>query len=367
MVLQLWCWFRPKADFQLEPRVEEGLKHMLSFPKKPLVSPTLTLPTRECWVLADYDYDTQTISGLSDLLSVSQTISRDVINKNIKNTIALMEKANAAKVRSVYELPEDLFIGQENWDFINATLDLKRYPLLIGPKGCGKTQTAQKLAEARGMEFYPINCGAIFKPKQTLVGQMQAKDGTTFLQNSEFLKHFTSDKPTLIFLDEISRIPPAAANYFMTILDRIQSYIYVEETAERVYKGKNVVFVAAANFGYEYTDTRNLDGALMDRFIKFLVDYLELDEEVKLIQQRVPKANATDIKKLVKQAGTFRETVNAEKFRVAVSTRQLIDMAEYLPLGFSIHAIFDNIFKNLFINGSTDDREDVTKIFDSKM
>jgi nitric oxide reductase NorQ protein len=235
---------------------------------------------------------------------------------------------------------------------------------LIGPKGSGKTSTAYDLAKATKRNFFPINCGAIFKPKQTLVGTVQAKDGSTFLIDSEFMKHYTSTEPTLIFLDEISRIPQRAANYFMTILDRLQSYLYVEEKGERVYKGKDVCFIAAANFGYEYTDTRNVDGALMDRFIKFMIDYLPEEEEIKLLGERAPKAQPGDIKSLVKNANICRTT---ENLRVGVSTRQLIDMSHYLEAGFSFREIIDEIFINLFFNGTMDERELVKKMLEGTM
>jgi nitric oxide reductase NorQ protein len=276
-----------------------------------------------------------------------------------ENKIATMPTQQQIR-ESKYEIPKDLFIDQMVWDFITTSFDIGKYPLLIGPKGSGKTKTAYSVAKAIGANFFPINCGSIFKPKQTLIGSMQAKDGTTFLVNSEFLTHFTSTEKTVIFLNEISRIPAGAANYMMTILDREQNYLYIEEQGKRVYKGADVHFIADANFGFEYTDTRNQDGAFMDRFIKFMVNYLPEKKEIALICQYYPTANVSDVTSLVKRANLCRKN---EQIRTAISTRQLLDMTAYMVAGFSFYEVIENIFKNLFVNGSSDERDTIDKMF----
>ena len=364
MKLKFWVMFSDDLTIRLDARFMSTNPNLfekeINF-KKELEN----IPIEASWLLAEIE--NEEVVNILETQGIENFISTKLIDELKKENLKIMTDQQNEKILSKFKMPEELFISSMNWNLINATIDLGKYPLMIGPKGCGKTQTAQSIAKARGMKFHTINCGSIFKPKQTLVGQMQAKDGTTFLLSSEFLKYFVDDceEGVLIFLDEISRIPQAAANYFMTILDRIQSYIYVEEEGKQVKRGKNVIFFAAANFGYEYTDTRNLDGALIDRFIKFLIDYLPEKDEVSLIQQRVPTARPADIKQLVKYATMFRE--NGEKLRVAVSTRQLIDMTEYLPLGYDIKTIFDNIFINLFVNGTMDERDTVNKMIDSNI
>lgn len=361
MILQFWVMFYKERGCILDARMK------VEFPEygKLTFASEIMVPPNDEWLLVEVKNNI--ITSIISTKAISELVKTEEINALIKKNRQIMTTEQTKRVASKYEMPTELFVSDMNWNLVNSTLDLHKYPLFIGPKGCGKTQFAQSLAKARAMKFYAINCGAIFKPKQTLVGQMQAKEGTTFLLNSEFLTMFTDDceEGVLIFLDEISRIPPAAANYFMTILDRIQSYIYVEEEGKQVKRGKNVVFVAAANFGYEYSDTRNLDGALIDRFMKFMIDYLPEKDEVALITQRVPTAPSKDVKRLVDYATMFRK--NAEKLRIAVSTRQLIDMAEFLPLGYDIKTIFDNIFINLFVNGSMDERDTVSKMIDSNM
>ncbi len=224
------------------------------------------------------------------------------------------------------------------------------------------TVLSRGIAKALGYDYYYLNCGNLLKPKQTLVGTVQAREGSTYLVESEFLTKFRSDKPTIILLDELSRIP--SGNSLMTVTDREQSYIYVEELGERIYKGKDVIFIATANFGIQYVDTRKLDNALMNRFIPFHLNYLDEEDEFKLINMKVPGLKASDINGLIRSANLLRE--NWESLGQEISHRHTIDMAAYMSIGFTYAEVVENILVNLFVNGSDDRREQVEQILNSK-
>ena len=187
---------------------------------------------------------------------------------------------------------DSLCIPVQTWEFLCHTLYLKRYPFLLGPKGCGKSSIAKELADAMGMEYFAFDMGQAFKPKKMFVGGLIiGDDGKTKAVRSEFFKAFVSTKPTLIFLDELTRTPMVAANFLMTILDRQQSYIYDEDSGKRYNKGENVLFVAAGNVGFAYVSTQRLDTAFEDRFIKVRLNYLTAEEEAALIRARFPKVS----------------------------------------------------------------------------
>lgn len=315
-------------------------------------------PITTGFFLGEIDAATQEVVSILETYDATKYVSQSQLAKMKKENISFLNKETKIKM-NIFKKPDDLYMDEVIWNMLVLSFKIEEYPLLIGPKGGGKSSAAYALAQATGRKYYPVNCGSIFKPKQTLVGSMQAKEGTTYLVPSEFMEHYVSEEPVLIFLDELSRLPSGAANYLMTILDRIQSYIYIEEEGRRVYKGSNVRFVAAANFGFEYTDTRNVDGAFLDRFTKFIVDYMPEKEEIELIQNKIPGAHThtAGVKKLVKIANVCRD--QREKLRVGVSTRQLLGMTKYLVAGFSVHEIIDNIFINLFYNGTMDERDNV--------
>jgi len=263
------------------------------------------------------------------------------------------------------EIPKDtVSIDEMTWNLLISAVQLKKYPLLIGPKGTGKTMTCKAIASALKMDYYKLNCGSLFKPTKSLIGTLQASQGSTYLIQSEFLKFYTSSKPTLIMLDELNRIPTMAANYMMNILEQEDSYIYSEEEGKRHYKGENVTFIAACNFGIEYVDTRSLDGAFADRFLKMTINYLSEDDEVELICKRIKGVEKKNVRKLVQKANSIRSQVEEEVFQTGVSTRQLLDMCTFLQKGFSVYEITKYIFRNIFLTSNS--KEEV-EMFDKIM
>ena len=184
----------------------------------------------------------------------------------------------------------DLCIPQQKWEFLCHTLFLKKFPFLLGPKG-----------------------------------------------------------PTLIFLDELTRIPMVAANFLMTILDRRQSYLYDEDSGIRYNKGENVLFAAAGNTGFAYVSTQRLDSAFEDRFVKVQLDYLTPEEEAGLIVQRFPAVKRVVAQQLADVARLLRQAEQKEALTVSLSTRQVLDAAAYLQLGYTLREVVEEVILTNYV------------------
>lgn len=329
-------------------------------------SDNVELKDKTSTFLAEVNTDTNEI--ISIVNEVNKTVYAPTKKqvKEVKDHNEKIVRGEKTKNIQTLKIPDDVAIDETVWNLIVTCLKEKLYPCLLGPKGCGKTTIFYALARELGVSFYPINCGSIFKPKETLKSSLQARDGSTFIVNSEFLDHFSSDKPTLIYLDEITRTPPGAANVMLTALDRKQNYMYIEDLGKRVYKGKNVTFAGSANYGSEYTDTRNQDGAFLDRFIKYIIDFLPAEKEIQLIQKKVPGVNVIDIQNLVSIANKLREQAGEDgELKTVISTRQLIDMCSIMKNGHDFRDIIDYNLISCFVNGNLDEREIVRGILKS--
>lgn len=244
----------------------------------------------------------------------------------------------------------DLCIPQRKWEFLCHTLYLKKYPFLLGPKGCGKSSVAMELADAMKMDYFAFDMGQAFKPKKMFLGGLIiGEEGKTAAIRSEFFKAFTSERPTLIFLDELTRIPMVAANFLMTILDRRQSYLYDEDSGVRYNKGENVLFVAAGNTGFAYVSTQRLDSAFEDRFIKVQLGYLSPDEEVTLMMQRYPSVKEAAARQLADIARLLRQAEQKEALTVSLSTRQVLDAAAYLQLGYTLREVVEEVILTNYV------------------
>jgi nitric oxide reductase NorQ protein len=141
-------------------------------------------------------------------------------------------------------------------------------------------------------------------------------------------------------LDELSRAHPEAANILMTVLDQTQRYLRLDEqdNSPIVEVAKGVTFVATANIGSEYTATRVMDRALLDRFVTIEVDTLNADQEYQLLNMLYPDTNQEDLKAVAEIASHTRDQVKSEvgKLTTAVSTRISVEMAGLLYDGFNL-------------------------------
>jgi len=191
------------------------------------------------------------------------------------------------------------------------------------------------------MEFYPFDVSQAVKPKRFFFGGVSLNQSGTEFFPSEFYTAYQSDKPTLIFLDEITRIPLQAANTLMTVLDSNNSYIYNEDTSSRIYKSDKVMIIVAGNIGTEYRGTSVLDAAFFDRFVKIPIDYLSSDLEYDLFCQKYRDApNIYKQAKYITKIGEYlRKQYFANVLGINISTRCLEQALQLLLKGVSKNAV----------------------------
>ena len=126
----------------------------------------------------------------------------------------------------------------------------------------------------------------------------------------------------------------------MTVLDQGQRYLRLDEAEGQatIKVAEGVTFIATANIGNEYTATRTLDKALMDRFIVVEMDILNSDEEFGLLKYMFPNVGEDALKNVAEIAHLTRVESNSEngRFESGVSTRTSVEIAGLLYDGFSL-------------------------------
>ena len=157
--------------------------------------------------------------------------------------------------------------------------------MMTGPAGCGKTMAAKSVVNSLDRPDFYFNLGATQDPRGTLIGNthFEKKSGTYFSE-SLFVKAIQTPN-AVILLDELSRAHPDAWNILMNVLDYGQRYLRLDEQdgQQTIKVADGVTFVATANIGNEYTSTRFMDKALMDRFTIVEMDVLNEEEENQLL------------------------------------------------------------------------------------
>jgi len=259
--------------------------------------------------------------------------------------------------------PKGLFIEPLKWKYLLRSAVRGKNIMMCGPTGCGKTLAAQSLVKSLNRPDFYFNLGATQDPRATLIGNTHFdKDKGTFFSESAFVKAIKTPN-AIILLDELSRAHPEAWNILMTVLDQGQRYLRLDEAegSPIVNVASGVTFIATANVGNEYTSTRIMDRAMMDRFVTIEMDLLDKQSEFDLLKLIYPEADEYSLNALAEIASTTRELIktDASKVSTTVSTRTNVEAAGLIYDGFTLLEAADIAILPYFSNDGGLDSERV--------
>ena len=242
---------------------------------------------------------------------------------------------------SVDMIPEDLKIADIKWKYLIRSIVRGNNILMTGPSGCGKTLVAQTLANVfSDRQFFSFNLGATQDARASLIGNTHYNNEKgTFVAEALFVRAIQTPN-AIILLDEFSRAHHDAVNILMTVLDKNQQYLRIDEDPDTptINVADGVSFIATANIGAEYTATRVIDRAILDRFQIIEMDPLSEDEEFVLLKTKYPGVPSDRLHAIAEIADHTRKSVKSDDPQVStiISTRQSVELAGLLYDGFTL-------------------------------
>ena len=236
--------------------------------------------------------------------------------------------------------PKGLMMSELKWKYLIRSAVRGKNIMMTGPAGCGKTMAAKSVVNSLDRPDYYFNLGATQDPRGTLIGNTHfEKNKGTYFSESLFVKAIQTPN-AVILLDELSRAHPDAWNILMTVLDYGQRYLRLDEQDNQatIKVADGVTFVATANIGNEYTSTRVMDKALMDRFTIVEMDVLSEEDENSLLNYMFPNVDSTLLSNVAKIASLTRTESNSETARIGsgISTRTTVELCGLLFDGFNL-------------------------------
>ena len=269
--------------------------------------------------------------------------------------LSLLDRIRSDKRYAVPQIDKDgFFVKEADWYILVRNIITKTASMILGPSGTGKTELIALAGKKLGLEVNIYNMGTMIDPISGLLGVHRLVQGGSMFDYAKFTEDI--QKPGIVLLDELSRAPLSANNILLPCLDSRRELpvdIAGGNGVRNVKVHPECVFIATANIGAEYTGTTQLDRALVDRFFMHEIEYMDADNEAKVLSKRC-SIDAAEAKIIVETARTIRSLYSKGELSSTISTRETLGAGKMVSDGWSVLEAMERSFLPFFEGTKTE-------------
>jgi len=295
------------------------------------------------------DYQTRDIDQMSEGEQLDVTVVGDAEDKEPTNTEEPATEVSKpkGKVTVVGDTmlpvredlsPEDLKYVPHKTHYIDNKglltdiakfINLKQPVLIEGDTGVGKTSAFRYLAHQTQSPYRRLNLNGSTTVDEFVGKVMLDKDGTYWVDG---VLIDAMRKGHWLVLDEINAALPEILFVLQSLLDDDGYVVLAEKDGEVVRPHDNFRVFATMNPSEgQYSGTKELNQAFLDRFVKMTIDFPTLAQERKMVEARFPKLQYVTKDKLtnmLKYVGEMRTAYKNGAQEFLVSPRGVLQWVQ---------------------------------------
>ena len=314
---------------------------------------------------SNYDFNLPTptkemLDAYSDYKQVAkqeaaQTLFSGSTAAKAPKKLSLLDKIRSDKRYAVPQIDKDgFFVKEDDWYILVRNIITKTPCMVTGASGTGKTELITLAGKKLGLEVSIYNMGTMIDPISGLLGVHRLVQGGSVFDYAKFTEDI--QKPGIVLLDELSRAPLSANNILLPCLDSRRELpvdIAGGNGLRNIKVHPECVFIATANVGAEYTGTTQMDRALVDRFFMHEIEYMDADNEAKVLSKRCG-IEASEARIIVETARTVRSLYTKGEVSSTLSTRETLGAGRMVADGWSVLEAMERSFLPFFEGTRTD-------------
>jgi len=231
------------------------------------------------------------------------------------------------------------FTGTENYVAteelqvaVNAAKTLQRPLLIKGEPGTGKTLLAEEVAAALDMPLITWHIKSTTKAQQGLyeydavsrlrdsqLGTDKVHDISNYIVPGKLWEAFTSEKPSVLLIDEIDKADIEFPNDLLLELDRMEFYVY--ETQETIKAHQRPLVIITSN------NEKELPDAFLRRCFFHYIRFPDPETMKQIVEVHFPKVQQKLVQKALEVFYDLRDVPGIKK---KPSTSELVDWIKLL-------------------------------------